>query len=45
MDFEAKARLAEDWHRAVHELQIEALRRSHPGANERELERLAAEAR
>ncbi len=45
MDLADKVQLAEDWHRAVHELHIESLRSAHPDASARDLERLAAEAR
>lgn len=45
LDLEAKVRLLEEWNTAVHDLQIEGLKRDHPGSTEAELERLAAEAR
>ena len=45
LGIEGKAQLAREWFESIHGLQIEALRKDHPGASERELERRAAEAR
>jgi hypothetical protein len=45
LDVQAKVRLLEEWNSAIHDLQIEALKREHPGSSPAELERLAAEAR
>jgi len=45
LDVEAKVQLVEEWNLAVHEFQMEGLRREHPAATRSELERLAAEAR
>ncbi len=45
LGIEGKARLAHDWFESIHGLHLEALREEHPRASERELERLAAEAR
>lgn len=45
LDIEGKLRLLEDWNAAVHEFQLEGLKRDHPGASRAELDRLAAEAR
>jgi len=45
LDLQARFLLLEEWNSAVHELQIEGLKRDHPGASPAELELLAAEAR
>jgi len=45
LGLEGKAKLARDWFESIHGLQIEALRKEHPEASDRELERRAAEAR
>ena len=45
LDIQAKVRLLEEWNSAVHDLQIESLKREHPGSSQVDLERLAAEAR
>lgn len=45
LDVQAKVRLFEEWSSAVHDLQIEGLKREHPESSPAELERFAAEAR